>query len=51
MDVVMTACETITVLNHGEMLAEGTPDEVRDNPDVRAAYLGRADLYQLIANA
>jgi branched-chain amino acid transport system ATP-binding protein len=51
MDVVMTACETITVLNYGEMLAEGTPDQVRENPDVRAAYLGRADLYQLIANA
>ncbi len=51
MDVVMTACERITVLNYGEMLAEGTPDEVRDNPDVRDAYLGRADLYQLIANA
>jgi branched-chain amino acid transport system ATP-binding protein len=51
MDVVMTACETITVLNYGEMLAEGTPDEVRENPDVRTAYLGRADLYQQIANA
>jgi branched-chain amino acid transport system ATP-binding protein len=51
MDVVMTACETITVLNYGEMLAEGTPDQIRDNPDVRAAYLGNPDLYQRVANA
>jgi branched-chain amino acid transport system ATP-binding protein len=51
MDVVMTACQTITVLNYGEMLAEGTADQVRDNPDVRAAYLGNPDLYQQVAHA
>lgn len=51
MDVVMSACDTITVLNYGEMLAEGAPPQIRQNPDVREAYLGREDLYQLVANA
>ena len=40
MDVVMRTANYITVLNFGETLAEGTPEEIRNNPDVQTAYLG-----------
>lgn len=40
MDVVMSICDRISVLNFGELIASGTKDEVRNNPDVIAAYLG-----------
>jgi branched-chain amino acid transport system ATP-binding protein len=40
MDVVFTLADRITVLVYGKVLATGTPDEVRRNADVRAAYLG-----------
>lgn len=40
MDVVMRTADYITVLNFGETLAEGTPDEIRNNADVQTAYLG-----------
>ncbi|MFY9896527.1 MAG: hypothetical protein WAK67_01910 [Xanthobacteraceae bacterium] len=33
------------------MLAEGTPERVRDSAEVREAYLGRGDLYQLVGHA
>ncbi len=42
MKVVFSLADRITVLNYGEVLASGTPDEIRDNPMVRNVYLGIA---------
>jgi branched-chain amino acid transport system ATP-binding protein len=40
MALVMSVCDRIHVLDQGRTLAEGTPDEIRGNLDVAAAYLG-----------
>ena len=42
MDVVMQAADTITVLDFGQILAEGSPSEIRANDAVQAAYLGKS---------
>jgi sulfate-transporting ATPase len=38
--LVMSTCDRVVVVDFGAMIATGTPSEVRDNPLVRAAYLG-----------
>jgi branched-chain amino acid transport system ATP-binding protein len=40
MDVVMSVCDRIYVLNFGQVISSGTPDQVRNDPAVITAYLG-----------
>jgi branched-chain amino acid transport system ATP-binding protein len=43
MQVVMGVCEEIHVLDHGETIAHGTPEEIKVHPKVLAAYLGEVE--------
>jgi len=45
MDVVFTHADRVMVLNRGELIANGSVDEVRDNPQVQEIYLGGGTLY------
>ena len=45
MDVVFEHADRILVLNRGSLIAEGSPEEVRGNPQVRAIYLGEGLVY------
>lgn len=40
MKLVMGICDRLVVLHHGELLAEGTPETIRADPEVRRVYLG-----------
>jgi branched-chain amino acid transport system ATP-binding protein len=45
MGVVMDLSHRVFVLNFGNMIMDGTPEEVQRNPDVVKAYLGEEDMY------
>ena len=51
MDVVFTFADRVIVMNRGRIIAQGSPDEVRMNEEVRTVYLGGAVTEKEAANA
>ena len=43
MNLVMGICDRLLVLHHGELLAQGTPAEIRVNTEVKRVYLGQRE--------
>jgi branched-chain amino acid transport system permease protein len=41
MKLIMSLCDRIAVLNKGQLIAQGSPEEIQGNKDVQEAYLGR----------
>ena len=46
MKLVMGICQQLVVLHHGELLAQGTPDDIRANDEVKRVYLGQGEQVQ-----
>ena len=49
MDVVFEHADRVMVLNRGELIAEGLPETVRRDPQVRAVYLGEGLMHRDLA--